>query len=598
MNDPQEPLPPFEPEYLPRFSRERLTRQQWTWAVVAIAVSLLVCTATIVLNVVRVSYISHSPGNVYSTPSVIEVAQGELEVHQPDSEIGFVTVAVSDQLTLWQFLFDSLDDRISIYKTQAIHGNRTPDQVKFDNQQLMQGAQNDSAWLALLFLGLVEDVQLLPSAATRECLFGSDATGGTIPYLEFLSGDLVKAAAVGATGEWKPIVWTTDLYELLAGLPASETLRLQVERGNNADEAGADSREVVEIEVQAKPVRILESDAAVRREFGGFAMQATFANPAIAAVGDSPAYRCLEQTWYVVHPHVEAVQLWPSVATQQCLEDFSDPNETVPYVGFKPGDVVKAVPIYDTGELFPVSWINDLHGVLTGLPAGETLRLQVERGNSTGAAGADSREVVEIEAQVELGAWESGNFAMQVTFANPAAATGNDGIAYRCLEQRWYAANQLSDQTDSIQLDSGDITGPSAGLAFTLTAIDLLTEGNLIGDLKVAVTGSVAVGFSAATVGPIGGVTQKATAVRQADYDVFLVPKGSNYEAAVAEADDNMQVVGVDTVGEAIAVLGCLGGDPVLPGRNYQGPSDLSDVDNLECVPNWQANFPSVAAGT
>ena len=597
MNDPLEHPTELTPEYLPRFSRQRLNRQQWIWATVVMTVSLLICAATIVLNVVRVSYVSHSPGSVYSTPNVIEVDTAEFEVHEPDSEIGFVTVGVSDPLTLWQFLFDSLDDRITIYNNDAVRGGRTPDQVRIDNQRLMQDAQSDAAWLALLFLGLVEDVQLLPSAATRECIFGSDEADGALPYLEFLSGDLVKAAAIGATGELKPIAWTTDLYELLVGLPAGETVRLQVERGSDAGEAGADSREVVEIEVQVEPVRILESDAAVRREFGGFAMKATFENPAAAVGSDSMAYRCLEQTWYVVHQQVEAVQLWPASVTQQCIDNAGEADDTMPYVRFLPGDLVAAAAIGNTGELLPIAWTNDLYELLAGLPAGETLRLQIERGSDAGEAGADSREVVAIEAQVELVSRTLNSFIMEVTFEDPAAAAGSDSMAYRCLGQIWFATNQLSDKTDSIRLDSGDITGPSAGLAFTLTAIDLLSQGNLIGDLKVAVTGSVEVGFSAARVRDIGGVAQKTTAVRQAGYDVFLVPKGNNYDEALAAAGDDLLVVGVDTVGEALAVLACLGGDPVQPGRNYQGPSNFEALNGLNCVPGWQVDFPSVAVG-
>src|SRR5690606_12675115 len=50
-------------------------------------------------------------------------------------------------------------------------------------------------------------------------------------------------------------------------------------------------------------------------------------------------------------------------------------------------------------------------------------------------------------------------------------------------------------------IDSGNVGGPSAGLAFTLALIDLLTPGELTGGHKVAVTGTIRLDGS---VGPVG----------------------------------------------------------------------------------------------
>ena len=72
-----------------------------------------------------------------------------------------------------------------------------------------------------------------------------------------------------------------------------------------------------------------------------------------------------------------------------------------------------------------------------------------------------------------------------------------------------------------VDIDTGSIGGPSAGAAFTVTLLDELTKGDLLhGD--VAMTGTIALD---GTIGAIGGLTQKAEAVRQAGVDVFLVPK-------------------------------------------------------------------------
>ena len=72
-----------------------------------------------------------------------------------------------------------------------------------------------------------------------------------------------------------------------------------------------------------------------------------------------------------------------------------------------------------------------------------------------------------------------------------------------------------------VNIDTGQIGGPSAGLAFTLTLIDELSPGNLTGGADVAVTGEIELD---GTVGAIGGLAQKVSAVRQAGVRTFLVP--------------------------------------------------------------------------
>lgn len=113
----------------------------------------------------------------------------------------------------------------------------------------------------------------------------------------------------------------------------------------------------------------------------------------------------------------------------------------------------------------------------------------------------------------------------------------------------------------TVSINSGDVGGPSAGLAFTLAIVDRMTPGDLTGDASVAVTGTINLD---ASVGPVGGVTQKTEAAVSAGATVFLVPPAEFADATVA-ARGRLEVRQVSTLDEALAALEELGGDPVPP---------------------------------
>jgi PDZ domain-containing protein len=108
-----------------------------------------------------------------------------------------------------------------------------------------------------------------------------------------------------------------------------------------------------------------------------------------------------------------------------------------------------------------------------------------------------------------------------------------------------------------VTIDSGTVGGPSAGLAFTLAVLDVLTPGELTGGHRVAVTGTMSLD---GTVGPVGGGAQKAITVRDAGYEVFLVPSDELKEVEAAIGGD-LRVVAVDTLTEALDALDSLGGN-------------------------------------
>jgi PDZ domain-containing protein len=104
-----------------------------------------------------------------------------------------------------------------------------------------------------------------------------------------------------------------------------------------------------------------------------------------------------------------------------------------------------------------------------------------------------------------------------------------------------------------VDIDLGDVGGPSAGLAFALDVLEELGR-NVDHGRKVAATGELELD---GTVRPIGGAMQKAVGVRQAKADVFLVPAGENAEEARRSAG-NVRVIPVESFQQALRALATL----------------------------------------
>jgi PDZ domain-containing protein len=104
-----------------------------------------------------------------------------------------------------------------------------------------------------------------------------------------------------------------------------------------------------------------------------------------------------------------------------------------------------------------------------------------------------------------------------------------------------------------VAIDTGNVGGPSAGLAFALDVLEELGR-DVDKGRKVAVTGSIELD---GTVGQIGGVKQKTIAVRRENIDTFLVPAGENAQEARRYAGD-MRIVPVRTFQQALRALATL----------------------------------------
>lgn len=203
-----------------------------------------------------------------------------------------------------------------------------------------------------------------------------------------------------------------------------------------------------------------------------------------------------------------------------------------------PGDRILEV------EGVTIAGVEDLGGVLDGLEPGDVVSMRIDRPDDG-----------VIEVDVEL--------------------TASPDDPDRTIVGFYPFDTRRVELPFELDIDTGSIGGPSAGLAFTLTLIDELTEGELTGGADIAVTGTIELDGS---VGPIGGLRQKASAVAQTGVDVFLVPGISDtatdaqreafdteLELARQAGGDDVQIIPVRTLEEAIEALESIGGDPIPP---------------------------------
>jgi len=104
-----------------------------------------------------------------------------------------------------------------------------------------------------------------------------------------------------------------------------------------------------------------------------------------------------------------------------------------------------------------------------------------------------------------------------------------------------------------VEIDTGGVGGPSAGLAFALNVLEELGR-DVDRGRKIAVTGSIELDGS---VGPVGGIKQKTIAVERADIDVFVVPAGENTAEARRHAN-GIRIVPVTSFQQALRTLATL----------------------------------------
>lgn len=213
-------------------------------------------------------------------------------------------------------------------------------------------------------------------------------------------------------------------------------------------------------------------------------------------------------------------------------------------VGDTCGTYVESAEVLDEGDTLvevdgePIANLDDLTAALADNEVGDTVEITVEH-------------------------IDGGEATVEVELIAASTDPANDRDYLRPIIGFVPFDTRSIDLPFEINIDTGEIGGPSAGLAFTLTLLDELTDGDLLGGADVAVTGTIELDGS---VGAIGALAQKVSAVRQAGIEYFIVPaaQGESSLAAAREvAGDDVTVIPVETIDEALAELVELGGDPL-----------------------------------
>ena len=117
-----------------------------------------------------------------------------------------------------------------------------------------------------------------------------------------------------------------------------------------------------------------------------------------------------------------------------------------------------------------------------------------------------------------------------------------------------FLATTLNERFDfpfEIDIKTGNVGGPSAGLMMALNVYNNLIPEDITNSMVVAGTGTIEIDGS---VGPVGGIKQKIIAAKRAGAELILVPD-ANFEEAKPFETDKTAIVAVDTFDQALSVI-------------------------------------------
>ncbi len=111
--------------------------------------------------------------------------------------------------------------------------------------------------------------------------------------------------------------------------------------------------------------------------------------------------------------------------------------------------------------------------------------------------------------------------------------------------------NEVYEFPFDVDINTGSVGGPSAGLMMALNVYNLLVNEDITKGKTIAGTGTIEIDGS---VGPVGGVKQKIIAAKRVGAELVLVPT-SNFEEAAQFIDENTEIIPINSFAEALSVI-------------------------------------------
>lgn len=196
------------------------------------------------------------------------------------------------------------------------------------------------------------------------------------------------------------------------------------------------------------------------------------------------------------------------------------------------GDIITHI----NGE--PAESTSHLQQLLKGKKPGETVKVTVKRDDET------------LDTELELASLSSGQGE-------------EERVGLGILNPADVQSVKPDNPEDEVQVNAGEIGGPSAGLMFTLEILNQLIPEDLTKGYRIAGTGTI---DPEGRVGAIGGIQHKIIAAHKRKADIFFAPadyteggyRFDNYSVAAARAKEigtSMKVIPVRTVDDALEYL-------------------------------------------
>jgi PDZ domain-containing protein len=175
------------------------------------------------------------------------------------------------------------------------------------------------------------------------------------------------------------------------------------------------------------------------------------------------------------------------------------------------------------------------------LKAGDTL-LTVQGEKATGIDQVRAFvKATKGESQVELGIDRNGK--RSTVYVLP-----------KLIDEQWRMGIYVQSVPEfpfKIDIEVGNVGGPSGGQILTLAIYDKLTPGSLTGGQKIAGTGTIT---PEGEIGPIGGIRQKMYGALRAGAKWFLAPS-ENCDEVIGHVPDGIRVIKVSNIQDSLKAV-------------------------------------------